>query len=226
MLDNLLSNIAPHPCSGCAETGTILCTNCKNDIIDQSFDRCIVCTTPTSSSSLCRACARKSGISDAWCVSEREDALKMLLDSYKFHSAKAASIPLASLLDLTLPLLGSSLTVVPAPTAPAHRRVRGFDHTALIAKRFAKHRQLAYRSVLENTSRDIQHLSSRVKRFENAQKSIHVTGVVPESVLLIDDIYTTGATVSACVQQLALGGANNIFVAIIARQVLDELAYL
>lgn len=221
MIDGLLAIVAPHSCCGCGNPGSILCLSCKNDIIYEPFSACLGCLRPTADTGLCSACSQAMGVEAGWGVGVREGVLKRLLDRYKFDSAREAGQICAGLLDERLPVLPPVLTVVPVPTAPAHRRVRGFDHTLHIAKAFAGRRSLACRQSLRRYSSDTQHFKGRSERIKQAEHGLEAVGVVPSDILLIDDIYTTGATLRACVRLLRAAGAKRIFVAIIARQTLD-----
>lgn len=222
MLDRLLSIYAPHSCCGCGNVGSLLCDICKNDITSEPFSRCIVCLQPTFDSNLCSTCKRTGDIDDAWCVGVRDHALKELLNRYKFDAAIEAATICTGLLDASLPLLPADAVVVAVPTASARRRVRGFDHTAVIAKRLAGKRSLRYSAVLERTSSQTQHFKSRAERLKTAGASLRVRRTVPGVIVLVDDIYTTGATTHACVKLLKQSGAKKVFVAIIARQTLDD----
>jgi competence protein ComFC len=222
MFEPILSFIAPHSCCSCGFLGAILCQSCKNDIISDPFSRCLVCLNPTMDGDLCLRCRTASGIDAGWCIGTREQQLKVLLDRYKFDSARQAGVVCAELLDEQLPLLPDNLVVVAVPTSPAHRRQRGFDHTKLIAWQFAKRRKLPYRQALSRVDTSTQHFKNRSERFKTASSGLRVSSNLPETVLLIDDIYTTGATMSACVRALRENGVKQLFVAVIARQVLDE----
>lgn len=159
-------------------------------------------------------------------VGTREGYLKALLDHYKFNSAKEAGVACAELLNTRLPLIPQEVVVVPVPTSPAHMRVRGFDHTALITSRFARSRHLTSQRVLVRRSNDTQHFKSRSERLKVTADHLEVVGVTPRSVLLVDDIYTTGATLRACIRKLKDAGVRQVYVAIIARQTLDEMSDL
>lgn len=222
MIDSLLSFIAPHSCLSCGNVGSLLCPVCKYDIIDEPFAKCLVCLTPTSDSNICKPCRKAHSIDDAWVVGVRETSLKMLIDRYKFNSTKQAHMICCELLQSRLPLLPADITVTSVPTSSVNRRVRGFDHVSLIAKRLARQNSLFYQEILEKTSSSTQHFKTRTERFESASREISIKKAVSEPILLVDDIYTTGATVQTCVRLLKQAGAKQVYVAILARQVLDE----
>lgn len=226
MVDRFLSFIAPHSCCGCGNSGSILCPSCKNDIVYEPVSACLGCLHPAFDDNLCRTCRQEMGVEKAWCVGVRETALKELLDRYKFDSAKEAGRRCAELLHQRLPLLPDDFVVVPAPTSPAHRRLRGFDHTLYFARVFAHERKLTCTRLLVRHGNETQHFKNRTERLAQPVQSLEVIGKVPQNVLLLDDIYTTGATLRACVRKMHEAGVKRVFVAIIARQTLDEMSDL
>ena len=218
MIDRLLSIIAPHSCCGCGNTGYILCDYCKYDIISDMDESCLLCQLPTSVNNLCSSCQLSSGYNGAWYVSHRKDTLKLLIDIYKFKSAIEVANVCVEFLSTKLPVLPDDIVIVPVPTAPAHRRSRGFDHTDMFVRKLAKLRKLPYRQVLERTNNQTQHFKTKTERHINAIHGLRLNGKVPEKVLLVDDIYTTGATIRACTDVLRAGGAKEVYVAVLARQ--------
>ena len=83
MINNMLSFIAPHHCCGCDKIGTLLCANCKYNIISESKMVCIVCHRPTGSNWLCNTC--NAPYERAWVVGERSGTLQRLVGLYKFE---------------------------------------------------------------------------------------------------------------------------------------------
>ena len=95
MIERVLQIVAPHPCSGCGKVGTILCEDCKYDIINEPFSGCILCGSYTLYG-ICEAHA--SPITRAFTVGTRSGALEELINRLKFHYAKAAARPLQTFL--------------------------------------------------------------------------------------------------------------------------------
>lgn len=222
MIDSLLSIVAPHHCCGCGFGGTLLCDNCKYDIISEPFSACIACGRGvTGKNGLCNGCHMP--YSRAWCVSARQDQLQRLIDSFKFTNARAAYRSLAGLFHEHLPELPSNVRVVPVPTISSHIRQRGYDHTLLISKRFARIRALEVDTVLQRATDTMQRGAGRRLRTEQAKKAFACPKPLsPDSIyLLIDDVVTTGATVKYAAQTLVDAGAQTVWVASISRQPLD-----
>ena len=220
MIDGLLSLVAPHLCSGCGRVGSLLCTDCKSDIIQHPFSRCLVCQKPSNG----KICVKHhSPYAYAWVVGERRDTLQRLVGSFKFQNAKAGAQILAQLLDERVPTLPTETIIVPIPTISSHIRERGYDHAQLIAEHFAKRRKLPLQSLIERKTKSIQKNADKTARKEQAQHAFHITKPVSPTAtyLIIDDVVTTGATLQYASELLKQAGASTIWVAALARQPLD-----
>ena len=217
MLETAIGMIAPHHCYGCGITGPLLCRSCKYDIVSESFSGCIQCGK-LARDGICYTC--KTAYQHAWCVGERDDILKQVIDGYKFSRKKASYKILAELLDDIVPMLPRDTILVSVPTQSAHVRQRGYDHTQLIARELARLRKLVYRPLLSREHQLVQRGSTKVQRHQQASTAFRVhQHIDPEPpYLLIDDIVTTGATVKFAAQALQKSGAKIIMVAAIARQ--------
>jgi len=159
----------------------------------------------------------------AWYVGRREDVLQQLIDVYKFKQARSAYRDLAELLSQTLPDLPKDTVIVPIPTISSHIRARGYDHMLLIAKHLARKRGLRCQSALYRKTNTKQRQASASQRIAQAEKTFGVRSVVKPDVpyLVLDDVYTTGATVKYASKVLLEAGAKCVWVAVIARQILD-----
>lgn len=220
MIDKLLSFIAPHLCCGCGKVSTLLCDNCKNDIVLESEDVCLVCKRPTGRRGVCNTC--KEPYDRAWNIGERKDVLQRLIGLYKFERVKAAYRVLGDLLLETLPVLPTDTVVVPVPTVSSHIRERGYDHIHLLARYVAKKRGWRYQRLLERTTHTTQrHVGAKERKIQ-ASRAFRVRGEVKDSsLLLIDDIVTTGATIHYGARMLKGAGAERVWTAVLAYQTLD-----
>lgn len=221
MLKSLADALAPHYCCSCGEIGAVLCEHCKYDITSETFERCIVClglAKPTSN--LCSSC--RMPYVRAWCVGERGDALKSVINLYKYHSTRAAAETLVDLLDQTIPFLVPQTLIVPVPTTHGHIRTRGYDHMALVASLFATRRGLEVSHALLRVDHSHQQGASRRQRLKQAKRAFRATSAKPVPHLLLDDVYTTGATVQYAAHALRDAGASEVYVAVLSRQPLEK----
>ena len=220
MIDKLLDSIAPYRCSSCAERGAILCESCKYDIISEPFSGCLFCARPCDYRGVCQKCTDSSKvIAQAWCVGLRRDGLKRLIDKYKFESSRAASGVLSELFDRIIPELPAGIVIVGIPSRASTIRVRGFDHIKRIAVELARKRKLSIAFPLEKISRATLHFLPRLERIKLGPSLFRlVVESTPEKVLLLDDIVTTGTTLTAAVKLLKKAGTKEVYIAVLARQ--------
>ena len=219
MMISLFDMLAPHYCCSCGEIGRIICDNCKNNIISRASQRCLLCAkTIRNSSSLCQHCQPRAPFENAWYVGERSGALKLLIGAYKFERVGGAYREIVDLLDTRVSELPAGTIVVPVPTIASHVRQRGFDHAARLAKEFARRRKLPYRTILHRRTSSVQHTADKSERWQQAKQAFVCDSSEAASCLLIDDIYTTGATLHYAAKALLASGFEKVSVAVVARQ--------
>lgn len=220
MIERVLQIVAPHPCSGCGKLGTVLCNDCKYDIIHEPFLGCILCGVPNNDG-ICSN--HHSPIEKSLTISVRSDALEDAINRLKFQNTKAAARSLAELLDWSLPVLPGGIEIVPIPTARSHIRKRGYDQMDLIARHLSVLRGLPVSRVLERHGNATQHTSNKEKRLEQAENAYSMTDasvVRGRTLLLLDDVVTTGSTLQSAAKVLTGAGAT-VWVATLAYQPLD-----
>lgn len=108
--------------------------------------------------------------------------------------------------------------VVPVPMSRWKLLFRGYNAAALVAERLARHAGLPYgarvlRKIRRTKPQAELEREERLRNPEGAYRSDPVRG----SVLLVDDVLTTGATANACTEALLEAGASEVRVAVVAR---------
>jgi ComF family protein len=121
------------------------------------------------------------------------------------------------------PPLDTATRIVPVPLHAERERERGFNQATLLARALASRANLPLDewSVVrtEHTSRHRAGMDRRARR-ETVERAFQVTRprlIAGERILLVDDVFTTGATVSACAQALKEARAQEVFVLTLAR---------
>jgi ComF family protein len=111
--------------------------------------------------------------------------------------------------------------IVPVPLHPAKERERGFNQAALLAELMAERMSLQIKPVLERVRyTTTQTAFDREERMENLRNAFRLrkkADVRHLRVLLIDDVLTTGSTLSECARVLRRAGAVSIHAATAAR---------
>lgn len=229
----LLDLLCPHTCRGCGRLGATLCECCKKYMLEQFQPICPICKKSFAKSSenvinapaeqknlkLCLDC--ESPLDGLWAFGWRKGTLEKLVEEYKYQSVRAISSDLAELLDFALPEALNQLgeiVIVPLPTIGRHVRERGLDHTLLLAKRLAQRRHWQYRSVLARAVDTVQVGSKVAERKKQAARAYAVRGLLDSNTnyLLLDDVWTTGASMLAAAQVMREAGAKHLYGAVIA----------
>jgi ComF family protein len=181
---------------------------------------CAACDAPSAQQPFCPACGPPVSSSSALHV----DGLPLLvLGAYapplstaivrlKYQNRPELSLPLARLLatrldDAQLPRFAP---LVPVPLHARRLATRGYNQAALLAQELARLSQRKCQPRLLQRVRETERQvgKSRTERRENPDGAFELRAPAPPTVVLVDDVVTTGSTVRACVQALARGGAQ------------------
>ena len=216
ILERLFSALTPDLCYSCGKIGASFCSYCKYDITHEFVAECFWC----GASNKTGVCHRHGSFIDAvYVVGSYKGGLKRALHGLKFQRDRYLVRTFTEMLEALLPTLPHDTVVVPVPTLSGNVRRRGYDHVAIIAKMIAKSRQLEFMQAIERHGVVIQHAtSSRAEREVQVKGMFKLVGArLPEVVLLVDDIITTGSTVQEIASQLRVAGVKHVIVAAIAR---------
>ena len=196
--------------------------------------------------SLCALCERaRPPFVQAAAYGVYQDSLRALIHLLKYERVRSVATPLGALLAQTIaqmPGLPDSLTVVAVPLHSGKERQRGFNQTVLLAEAAISalrqqragepcaglpHLTPALRCLGRKRATENQSGLSAAQRRRNlrgaffAAKPEHIAG---RAILLLDDIYTTGATARACTSALLSAGATSVYVATLARSQRESIA--
>jgi ComF family protein len=139
-----------------------------------------------------------------------EDAARPLITSLKYRNQRGVVSWLADAMVAVLPRDERPGVVTWAPTSPRRRRERGFDQSELLARAVARRLRSPVRPLLRRP-RTAGHQTGRDAAARRAEvAAFRLRPGVGRSVLLVDDVVTTGATLDAAANALRDGGALRI----------------
>lgn len=235
LLDSALTLLAPHHCLNCQKEGSLCCQICLEQIKQPKHKQiCYFCNKEVAFSrnfyGICSACRPNQSLDSIQSFAEYKNKVaSQLVKSLKFNQTHETRKPIASsLLSLKIPLISSSSrTLVSAvPTANSRVRKRGWDQAKLIAKQYAKLKRLPYKSLLIRKSSFDQIGASKSARKAASAKffSPHRLSLIQNStIVLIDDVVTTGSSLSAAARTLKSAGASEVHALTFAHQPLGKL---
>lgn len=156
-----------------------------------------------------------------------DGALRELIHLFKYNRIKPAGRLLGRFLDYSLAgnSLPDSILLIPVPLWRNKRQARGFNQAEAIARSFMGLKpsgsiQLDTASLVRTRETASQTGLTRHQRRANVRGAFAVTSpekVRGRSILLVDDVMTTGTTVNECSRVLLRAGAKEVFVATVAR---------
>jgi ComF family protein len=198
--------------------------------------QCVICGDRLPSAQLLVGDGRCHGCRDfepefarAMSFGEYEGGLRGLVHLLKYESVLPVASVLGGMMADTilelLPSCGDSATlVVPVPLHKSKRRDRGFNQAELIAraavKRLPKRVELATGVLVRHRATISQVGLTREQRIENMRGAFRVRDrqrLRGATVILVDDVMTTGTTLSECARVLKQAGAERVFAATVAR---------
>jgi ComF family protein len=242
-LDSITTVVFPSDCRVCERplSGFSLlpvCDSCWNHLPAQSGVLCARCgealdAAATEPDALCRVCrAAPPPFQQAVAHGLYDAELRTLLHLLKYERMEGLAGRLGALAAeevLHMPDLPVELTLVPVPLYRGKRRERGFNQAELLAeammaamrrRRPTMRMRLAAGALERRRATESQAGLTPHQRRENVRGAFFVVrpaDALDRDVLLIDDIYTTGATARACAQALRRAGAASVRVATVAR---------
>jgi ComF family protein len=166
-----------------------------------------------------------------------DGGLRELIHLLKYEQVRPAAVALGRMLAEAMTGLESDWTanppvVIPVPLHARKLRQRGFNQSELIAQHAVKagveSGPLVLRSRVLERRRETQSQIglTRHQRRENLRGAFAVSRreeIVGRDILLVDDVFTTGTTVSECARVLLRAGASKVFVATVARTLKDDV---
>ena len=217
----LLDAVFPRRCVVCAAPGEDVCADCKRGLACLRAPLCRRCGAPTAwPVARCRECSgRRLGFAHARSAVAYDDAARKLVRAWKERGLRTLGAVAAELVAQSLarpPVY--TLTFVPAD--PDRRLRRGYNPAERLARALGKRWHLPVVPLLDRPSgiRPQRGLALAERR-RNVRDAFRAVGRPPQAVTLVDDVYTSGATVSAAATALRRAGARYVEVVTFARAV-------
>ena len=218
-----LDLVFPPTCAVCSTEGRFLCKGCETSLPRLQKPSCLMRASP-GAASLCSWCARTAPASDGIRAPYlMEGAVRDMVYSLKYRNLRASAPKLARLMTGYLesePMPAKVL--MPVPLHSRRERERGYNQSELLSRELSN----ATGIPLETGSlRRTHNTPPQVSMESPDERRLNIQGafdcasnVDTVEVLLIDDVITTGSTISACARALKDAGASSVWGLALARQ--------
>lgn len=217
----ILDWVFPPTCAGCGTLGTQWCETCQQQVTRISEPVCPICGEPAVT--VCRKCLenppeyvalRSFGLF--------QRPLRQAIHQLKYKNGISLAAPLSNhLIELYNEFKWEIDLVTPVPLGARRTRDRGYNQSGMLGRPLAYAINKAYRPGALMRTRETRSqvgLSASERRQNVAGAFMARSDLVKgKSVLIIDDVTTTGSTISACAQALRQAGASAVYGLTLAR---------
>jgi ComF family protein len=207
------------------------CASCWSSLPRIDRAKCRSCALPLpyagddTGADICIGCIA-TPLPLEWCEAwgEYRGTLERLLHALKFERHDFLDDALASLLEEALRARGDLAfdAIVSVPMARAKQRRRGYNQAELLGRALSRRMHIARDSRLlsRRASRFTQSKLSKEARAANVRSVFHASPRVQKrSILIVDDICTTGETLRACASALLGAGASRVCAVVVAKAI-------
>lgn len=217
----LLDLLFPRRCASCRKQGSYLCTNCFALL---SFDTrlpCFRCNRPSFDGLTHPGCRGRYTLDGMFAAMVYTRVVKKLIAAYKYKPYVSDLTNILGALfiegileeESLLSRMQSKTVFVPIPLHKVKLRMRGYNHAGLLADELSKYFHLPKKNLLLRAKPTRSQFGlAREARLENLKDAFQLR---PESqtetVILVDDIVTTGTTFREAAKVLKMAGAREVY---------------
>ena len=219
--DFVIDFVYPKRCAGCSRRGTWLCDDCRMELPCFTSPWCDRCGVP-GTYSRCKCPSTPGNLEQVRSVGPFDGWLRGAVVQFKYYGEWARAAHLGEPLATAVAHLQEIDVLVPVPLHSARLRQRGFNQSLLLAQHAGSLLGIEIVEALVRTRRTSAQVNlGAEQRLANVagafavQPNVEVAGL---SVVLIDDVVTTGSTLSACAEALLRAGAASVRAACLARE--------
>lgn len=219
----------PNRCLICGKYGEIVCFECIKKVQKITTLTCPNCGKISEQGRYCKSCksARKGVFADGIVAAVKYEAgpIKELIYQFKYYGFTALSLHLGELIchQLGRSFCFKNTVLVPVPLHIKRKNQRGFNQSELLARYISAKLGIRGGDALKRTKNTPpQAALSKKDRLLNISDAFVCEDpdlVYKKTVILIDDVASTGATINECAKALKKAGARKVFGFVVAKNI-------
>ncbi len=225
---NLLDLFFPKICCGCGKWGSYLCSKCIAQITQTELV-CPNCERAAIGGKTHPLCQKKYGLDGLWSLGIYQGILRKAIQKLKYRFVQEMAEVLVNLMieywakysPYFLQEIDQEWVIIPVPLYQKRQNWRGFNQSTAMGQILSNSLGLAYCDTLKRTRQTLPQVRLKSwQRRKNIKDAFSLTmnhELSTKNILLIDDVWTTGATLKECCYVLKKGGANKVWAITLAR---------
>jgi len=235
----ILETIFPRFCLNCDREGKLVCDDCLSLIEINDFVYCPFCALPTrllNGKGVCQKHYGKFLDGLYFAVSYRDKIVKKIISQFKYEPYLKTLSPVIAFLIIShliktknqeLSRGGENFLLVPAPLTSRKKRNRGYNQAEVIASELASVLPITLSvdcliKIKETPSQVGLSLTQRQANVQGAFLVKNPEQIAGKKIFLVDDVFTTGATMQECARMLKASGAKSVRGITLAREPLNQ----
>ena len=225
MKEKIMGFLFPPRCSVCAEVlameerGGVLCGNCRKETKFFRREVCPHCGGETENAGFCASCLQGFSF-DFACAAIPYETVRTAIRLFKYDGDKTIGYGLGEmmaeyLLEYQKELPAKVDVMVAVPLHPKKEKFRGFNQTHILCEKISDRTGILFQKdalVRERETIAQSELSPDERKINLKDAFAASADFIEKTVLLVDDIFTTGTTSSECARELYRAGAKEVFV--------------
>lgn len=228
-LERFWDIIFPKKCINCKREGSYLCEDCLS-LVEINPHRYCLCER-LEKKDKCENCKEKKLDKILSAASFNNKIVKEAVHKFKYGYIKELARPLSLLILIHLQTINAdidkSFVFVPIPLSDKKKRRRGFNQSEEMGKVLSEATGIplfsdALVKIKETKPQMELKRKERIENLKNCFKIKNKENIENKTVLLLDDVYTTGATMEECSKILKQSGAEKVWGITVAREVDQE----
>lgn len=220
MLVKIITTILPVYCIGCGAEGELVCDRCQSESLKPRTPTCFYCNKLSDGGHTCVACYAKTRLAGVSIAHRYEGLVEQIIYRLKYGRTKEVADFLSMRLLENIDLRRFDIVTCVAADGVSRRR-RGYNQAWLLAKAVARRSDLVLADALGRHIHAGQVGLNRRQRFEAVKDNFYAKNsslIQGKRVILVDDVLTTGATMSECARVLRGAGASSVWGLVVAKK--------